>query len=105
MKYRSLVAMIILSIITLGIYTIYWQCSFQNQLKDQTGKGFGGVGHFFMCLITFGIYPLYWNYAAGKRLVMLNVKSDYAIIYLILALVGFSFINMLLMQHQANEIA
>lgn len=104
MKKRSIVVMIILSIITFGIYTIYWQCSFQNQLKKVTGKGFGGFGHFVMCLVTFGIYSIYWNYAAGKRLAAAGAKEDRAILYLILTFVGFSWLNMFLMQSQANNI-
>lgn len=102
MKKRSIGVMILLSIITFGIYTIYWQCSFQNQLKKVTGKGFGGFGHFLMCLVTFGIYPLYWNYAAGKRLSAAGAKEDRAVLYLILSLVGFGWLNMFLMQAQAN---
>ena len=104
MKKRSIGVMILLAIITFGIYVIYWQCSFQNQLKKTTGKGFGGVGHFFMCLITFGIYSLYWNYAAGKRLVEAGAKDDHSIIYLVLSLFGFGIINMFLMQNQANKL-
>lgn len=104
MKKRSIGVMILLTIITLGIYTIYWQCSFQNQLKKTTGKGFGGVGHFFMCLITFGIYPIYWNFAAGKRLNELGA-TDQAVLYLILNLIGFGWLNMFLMQSQANKLA
>lgn len=104
MKKRSIGVMILLSLVTFGIYAIYWQCSFQNQLKKVTGKGFGGVGHFFMCLITFGIYSIYWNFAAGKRLVIAGSKNDYSILYLVLGLIGFSVVNMFVMQHQANEL-
>ena len=103
MKKRSIGVMILLCLVTFGIYPIYWQCSFQNQLKAKTGKGFGGVGHFFMCLITFGIYPLYWSYACGKRLEMQGCK-DQSVIYLILSLIGFGWLNMFLMQHQANQL-
>ena len=105
MKRRSIVVMLILCLITFGIYSIFWQCSFQGQLKKQSGKGFGAFGHFLMCLFTFGIYPIYWNFAAGKRLVEIGVKSDYSILYLILGLVGFGVVNMFVMQVQANEIA
>ena len=105
MKKRSIVTMIILTIITLGLYSIYWQCSFQGQLKEHSGQGFGAIGHFFMCLFTFGIYSIYWNYAAGKRLTSIGASSDYSILYLILGLVGFGFVNMFVMQVQANEIA
>lgn len=103
MKKRSIGIMILLSIVTLGIYTIYWQCSFQGQLKEKTGDGFGSVAHFFMCIITFGIYSLYWQYAAGKRIAKLG-GSDNAILYLIIALVGFAFINMFLLQNDANKL-
>ena len=74
-----------------------------NQLKNQTGKGFGGVGHFFMCIITFGIYSLYWQYAASKRVAMLGGK-DNGVLYLVLALFGFAFINMFLLQNDANSL-
>lgn len=105
MKKRNLIVMVLLLVVTFGIYGTYWQCSFQNQLKNQTSKGFGGVGHFFMCLFTFGIYPLYWQFAAGKRLNQLG-SDDYSIIYLVLALVGVgTVVNMLLMQYQANKLA
>ena len=103
MKKRGIVAMIILSIVTFGIYSVYWQCSFQNQLKQQTQEGFGGVGHFFMCIFTFGIYPIYWSYAAGKRLNKLGA-TDQAVLYLVLTFVGFGWLNMFLMQSQANKL-
>jgi len=104
MKNRSIGMMIVLYLITFGIYGIYWQCSFQNQLKQITGKGFGGAGHFFATLFTFGIYGIYWQYAAGKRLVAAGAKNDYSTIYLIISLIGFGIINMFLMQDQANKI-
>lgn len=104
MKKRSIGLMILLSLITFGIYPVYWQCSFQNQLKKVTGKGFGGLGHFFMTLFTFGIYGLYWQYAAGKRLASAGAKSDNAILYLVLSLFGLGFINMFVMQSQANNL-
>ena len=103
MKQRGLVMMVILTIVTLGIYAIYWQCSFQGQLKEKTGDGFGAIGHLIMSFVTFGIYSLYWQFAAGKRLAKLNA-SDNSILYLILSLVGFGWINMFLMQSQANKL-
>lgn len=103
MKKRKIWLMVILSIVTFGIYTIYWLCSFQSQLKEKTGEGFGGVAHFFMLFITFGIYAIIWQYKAGKRLAMLGA-SDNSIIYLVLALVGLGFINPYLMQNQANKL-
>lgn len=104
MKKRSLVLMILFSVITGGIYGIYWYCSFQNQLKQKTGEGFSGLGHFLVSLVTFGIYTIYWNYAAGKRLQKLGA-TDNSIIYLIFSIIGLGGINALIMQSQANNLA
>ena len=98
--------MILLYIITFGIYGIYWTCSFQNQLKKQTGKGFGGLGHLLMSIVTFGLYYIYWQYAGGRRLAELGAQ-DNSTLYLILCFITFGFwtlINALLMQSQANQL-
>ena len=101
MKKRGIFVMILLTIVTLGIYMVYWQCSFQNQLKEKTGKGFSGVAHFFMILVTFGIYEIYWQYAAGKRLAQQGA-TDHSVMYILFCFIGLSFLNPYLMQHQAN---
>ena len=103
MKQRSIGVMILLTLVTFGIYSIYWNCSFQNQLKKETGLGFTGVGHFFMCIFTLGIYSIYWQYAAGKRLQKLGAE-DQSILYLVLGLIGLGVINMFIMQHNANKL-
>ena len=104
MKKRNIILVLVLSLVTFGIYAVYWNCAFQNELKKETGEGFGWLGHLLMCLVTFGIYSLYWQYAAGKRLAKLGAEN-YSILYLILSLVGVGgIINPLLMQNQANNL-
>jgi hypothetical protein len=39
---RSPIAVILLSIITLGIYSLYWQYSSFKEMKVHTGEGIGG---------------------------------------------------------------
>ncbi len=104
MKERSIGMMILLAIITLGIYMLYWTVSFQSQLKEKTGEGFGGLGHFIMIFITFGIYYLYWHYKVGERLEKLGRQND-GVLYLVLAIVGFSWLTPFLMQSSANKIS
>ncbi len=41
-KPRSSLAVILLGIVTLGIYTLYWQYASFEELKDHTGQGIGG---------------------------------------------------------------
>ena len=103
MTNRSIVMMIILSLVTFGIYPLYWYIKFQMELKEQTGEGFGGLGHFLLTFVTFGIYAIYWQYAAGKRLAKQG-SDDWSIIYLITCFVGLSWLNPFLMQHQANQL-
>ena len=104
MKKRSIGIMILLTIITGGLYSIYWTCSFQNQLRKETGKGFGGLGHLLMLILTVGIYAAYWQYAAGKRLAKLGT-TDRGILYLIFCFVFLAWLNPYLMQSQANKLS
>lgn len=104
MKKRSIILMILFSIITACIYMIYWICSFQNQLKKETGDGFGGFGHFLMLIFTFGIYSIYWQYAAGKRLAKLGLE-DHSVLYLVFCFIALSWLNPFLMQAQANKLS
>ena len=103
MKKRSIGMMILLTIVTCGIYNIYWNISFQSELKRNTGKGFGGGMHFLMMLVTFGIYSIYWQYAAGTRLAAQGAENR-GILYLVFCFIGLSWLNPFLMQAQANKL-
>jgi len=105
MKKRSIGMMILFTIITCGIYLIYWYVVFQVALKEKTGDGYGAGMHMVASLFTFGIYYIYWQYAAGKRLQKAGCKSDNSILYLIFPFVGLGWINPYIMQSQMNEIA
>jgi len=49
-------------------YHIFWFCSVQNQIKNRTGRGFGGVGHFFMYLFFGWIYGPIWYFSIAGRI-------------------------------------
>ena len=104
MKKRSIPMMIILTIITFGLYELYWYIAFQSELRDQTGEGFGGLGHLLATIITLGIYYIVWQYLAGKRIEIVG-GSDYSLLYLILSLFAFGWINPFLMQNQVNALS
>jgi hypothetical protein len=71
-KKRSLVAVILLSIVTLGIYGLYWIYKLAkdtNTICEGDGhKTRGLLFYFFIGLITFGIYNLVWIFMLGDRL-------------------------------------
>ena len=51
-KIRTPVAVILLSIVTLGIYSLYWQYETFKEMKDHAGEGIGGgLGLLFAFLI------------------------------------------------------
>jgi hypothetical protein len=102
MKNRSIGMMVVLTLVTFGLYILIWSVMFQSDLKEKTDEGFGGLGHLLATLFTFGIYYIIWQYNAGKRLAKLGA-TDNSVLYLILAFV-FPIANPFLMQDQANKL-
>ena len=107
---RGVALAIILSIVTCGIYTIYWFIKLNdeiNQLDCDANSVSGGVA-FLLTLVTCGIYGLYWMYKMGDKLD--NIHSgkglptqSRGIVYLILSLFGFSIVAYALMQDSLNK--
>ena len=110
-KERNIVVAILLSIITCGIYAIYWFIT----MTDDAGKAnedpdFTGVKAFLFTLITCGIYGIYWNYKIGKEMYEANQKrginsSDNSVLYLILSIFGLSIVTYCLVQNELNTLA
>lgn len=109
---RSIGLAILLSIITCGIYVIYWFIVLTDETNiaanDQQGTS-GGVA-FLLSLVTCGIYGYYWAYKQGEKLDYAkqarNVPSSNSnILYLILQIVGLRIIGYALMQDNLNKIA
>ena len=71
-KKHGLAGLIILSIITFGIYGLYWIHKIAkdvNAICEGDGKKTSGLlKYFLLSLITFGIYSLVWVYMLGERL-------------------------------------
>lgn len=109
-KQRSIVVCLILSIVTCGIYSIYWFICLTNEVNDLSGEGgtSGGVA-FLFTLITCGIYGLYWAYKMGDKLDIAKQKrgitaSNGGILYLILFIFG-GIIAYALIQHEINNLS
>ena len=109
-KERNIVVQILLSIITCGIYGIYWFITLTDDVaKANSNTDFSGVKALVFTLITCGIYGIYWNYKIGKEMYEANQKngiatSDNSILYLVLALFGFSIITYCLVQNELNTL-
>lgn len=108
---REIALTIILSIVTCGIYGIYWFIVLTDDINTVSGdnKTSGGMA-FLYSLLTCGIYTFIWNYKMGKNLYEAGQKygkniSDNSILYLILSLFGFGIVSYALMQNDLNHFA
>lgn len=110
---RDIAVAIILSIVTCGIYNIYWfikQVDDVNRAANDQNAFSGGVT-FLLGMVTCGIYSLYWFYQAGKKMSYaqqvrnMPVKENLEILYLLLSLFGFGIVSMALIQNDLNKMA
>lgn len=102
---RSIVLAVLLSIITCGIYSLYWIYRITEDLNLLTGNyraTSGGMVVLFT-IITCGIYGLYWAYKMGQNCSMINGDASGGALNLILAIFGLQIINMALFQDTINR--
>lgn len=110
-KNRSIALCIVLSIVTCGIYGLYWMASVANDVNTITNdNGTSGGMVILLSIITCNIYYLVWLYNAGKRLDDVRNKNgertlNQEILYLLLALFGLGLISMCLIQDEINRYA
>lgn len=110
-KERNIVVAILLSILTCGIYGIYWFITLTDDVsRANEDPNFTGVKSFIFTLITCGIYGFYWNYKVGKEIFQANEKhgiasNDNSVLYLILSIFGLSIVTYCLVQNELNVIA
>ena len=112
LRKKDVVVAIILSIVTCGIYGIYWFVTLTDDVRlASEDKDFqsGGVA-FLLTLITCGIYGIYWAYKMGELMKIAAEKNDLppqdnAVVYLILQIFGLSIVNYIIIQSDLNKIA
>lgn len=103
---RSLVTAIILSIVTCGIYALYWFVVLTNDMNKISGREnetSGGMA-LLLTIITCGIYGYIWAYKMGEKrdkIAFENASSN--IIYLVLSLFGFGIVVYALAQDAINK--
>lgn len=108
---RNIALCIILSIITCGIYGLYWLVCLSDDTNTVAGEeGTSGVMVLVLTLVTCGIYGWYWAYMQGQKIdAAKNAKgfpsSNSGILYLILFFVSGGIIAYAIMQNELNKLA
>ncbi|SEO26474.1 protein of unknown function [Amphibacillus marinus] len=110
-KYRSVVGIIILNIVTCGIYSLFWLFAITEELGYLTDDhDFTGGKALLFTIITCGIYQIYWYYVVGRKVSEVQRRhNDYAadngFLYLILAIFGLSIVSDAIIQSEMNRFA
>ena len=106
---RSVAVAIILSIVTCGIYGLYWLACMSDDLNTLTRRNETSGGMVvLLSIVTCGIYNWYWLYKAGEKVDMLKNSSGTAssyssIVYLLLGVFGLSIVSYALIQDEINN--
>lgn len=107
---RNVAVCIILSIVTCGIYGIYWFIKLTdetNALAQVEAPTSGGTA-FLLTLVTCGIYGWFWCWKQGEKIDVAKTakgmpSSNSGVLYLILQFVGLGIVAYALMQNEINN--
>lgn len=109
-KQRNVALCIILSIVTCGIYGLYWFVCLTDETNEAAGEnGTSGIMALVFDVITCGIYGFYWAYKCGEKLDKAKTDrgipaSNGGVLYLILYLL-FAIVTYALIQNELNKLA
>lgn len=111
--HRSIPVAIILSIVTCGVYMLYWIYCIVTDLNTACGEVDDTSGGMVVLLsiVTCDIYMLYWYYKAGGKVNKVRYlngntqDSSLGLLYLLLSLFGFGFVSLALIQNELNKVA
>ena len=106
---NNIAKMVILSIITLGIYTYVWIYKIAKKIKELDGE-FSSVATEIICIMFVPFYLLYWVYTRYAKLKAVadtdGIEIDNnGVLYLILSLLGLGLISIALIQNDLNIMA
>ena len=110
MEQRNVGVCILLSVITCGLYGLYWFVRLCDDVNVLSGdyKTSGGIACL-LSVVTCGIYGLYTMYTWGDRIDDVTesrgmARKSNAIVYLILGIFGFGIISYALCQNEINNL-
>lgn len=112
MQKRDIVICVILTLVTCGIYGLYWMVVITDDIGETAqNHSIQGVTAVILTIITCGIYGYYWAYKMGELQGKVKAdrgliasSTDLSILYLILEIIGLNIVNLCLMQNELNSL-
>lgn len=109
---RSIPLCIVLSIITCGIYSLYWMVKMNDDMNILSNEpnDTSGVTVLIFSIITCGIYTWFWYYKMGSKFDRINMQrglptTNSSILYLLLGIFGLGIISMAIIQDNINKLS
>lgn len=107
---RNIALCIVFSIITCGIYGLYWFVVLTDDLKQLSGdhETASGVLALVFTIITCNIYGWYWAFKRGENIDHMKIQkgipsSNSGLLFIILQLLGLGIVNYAVMQNEINQ--
>lgn len=105
-KRRSNFRAIVFTVLTAGIYGVYWYMRLTNESNSLSQyKTASGGKAVLLLFVTLGVYGFYWSYMLGKRVYDFGGGTSGPILYLALWCVGLGFVDFILAQCALNRVA
>ena len=107
---RSIPLYIVLSVLTCGLFSIYWFIVLADDIRRlKGGTKPNGVTDYLLGLITCGIYLLYCYYQYPKYIVEIQEKkgievNDISLIAILLGIFSLGIVSLALIQNEVNKI-
>ena len=107
---RSIGLAIILSLVTFGLYGIYWIYALTNEVGQLSGDPtFTGGKAVLLGIVTCGIYTLFWYYQLGGQIAKAQERKgqtpkDDGLFFLLLGIFGFGIVSMAIAQSNVNKL-
>jgi len=108
MERRNIAIYVLLSIVTCGIFGLYWLYCIGNDIYQANGEESKAGTDIILGLVTCGIYTLYAYYMYGKKLNEIRIKygartKDDSVLLVVLAVLTGGIVSECILQHTLNE--
>lgn len=102
---KEIVSVLILSIITCGIYGLYWLVVTTDDVNETYDAGLQkGTTALLLSIITCGIYGLYWQYSLAKVIGEKANNENLALIALLCSIFSAGVVGTIIMQDEINKL-
>jgi hypothetical protein len=107
---RSIVADVILTVITCGIYGLYWQYKQMETLNSWLRRNdYSFALWLLLSILTCGIFAIYYEYKMARGIVEIQEKNNFRVtrdlplICLVLAIFGLGLVSLAVQQSEINR--